>query len=350
MGYSKYTKLTLITIFIIILLSFLVELLHFNFTSTEGDLTRIGMHSESDYGNNEMEYFFNPALSQKSSLSKIGDFDVVVIGDSFSTNRFSRAWHNYLQSQANLSVGVFDITKYSLDDIINSTNYKKSPPKILIYESVERNLPERIISNISIKKCSEILTMSVEILPEIRSIPIKPQLVEKATRYSLEIDRGMRYLKNLFKYTKKTTILELSSTELFTNSHADRLLIFSEDISKKKKLSELDWTRVRCGLLELQRKVQHKGETKFVALIAPDKLTTYSKYLKNKHLKNFSKYQYLMNDSRLNIVPLLPYFEMAHKNNKKDIYFPNDTHWSSVGNKLVGNVVLDYLKNGATNN
>ena len=55
MGYSKYTKLTLITIFIIILLSFLVELLHFNFTSTEGDLTRIGMHSESDYGNNEME-------------------------------------------------------------------------------------------------------------------------------------------------------------------------------------------------------------------------------------------------------------------------------------------------------
>jgi hypothetical protein len=94
----------------------------------------------------------------------------------------------------------------------------------------------------------------------------------------------------------------------------------------------------------LQQKVQGNGKTIFIALIGPDKLTTYSSYLTSERWKNISKYQYLTKDHRLNIVPLLSYFNSAHKENIKDIYLPNDTHWSSAGNKLVGYAILDYLK------
>jgi len=351
MSYSKYTKLTLFAISIVILLSLLVEFFHFNLMSFQGDLTRVGMHSESDYGGNEPEYAFNPALSRKGVLSEIGQADVIVMGDSFSTNRFSRAWHNYLQSETGLRVMVFDITKYDLEDIISNVDYKKNPPKILIYESVERNLPKRSRSNLSEDQCSNTVKTPVSVSVDTKSSAVQPQLVEQRPEFSLKIDRGLRYLKNLLNFIdNKTAVVNLSSKELFTNSHANRLLIFNEDINNKKNLSQSDWEKVRCGLFEIQAKVQKDGKTQFVALIAPDKLTAYSQFLENKNLISLSKYRYLTNDQRLNIVPLLTYFESAHRNNKKDIYFPNDTHWSSVGNKIVGYAILDYLKNNSMRN
>jgi|LWDU01.1.fsa_nt_gi hypothetical protein len=350
MTYKNYTKLILITVFTIVFLSFLVEWLHFDFKPTKGDLTRIGMHSESDYDNNGVEYYFNPILSSKGSIDKIDSYDIIVIGDSFSTRRFSRAWHHYLQREVGLHIGVFDISKYSLDDIIDNKKYKESPPKILIYESIERNLPERSHSRFSREQCQKISKISLRTLLEINPIVAEPHPIKQYTGIFFKIDRGMRYLKNLFRRTKKTKILDLSTAELFTNHRSSELLIFHEDIKKKKNLTLSDWRRVRCDLLILQNKVQSNGKTKFIALIAPDKMTVYSPYLKDNQWKGISQYQYLMEDERLNIVPLLSYFQEAHKENKKDIYLPNDTHWSSVGNKLVGHAVFDYLKHNRIDN
>jgi hypothetical protein len=350
MSYKNYTKFTLIIIFTIISLSFLIEWLHFNFKPTEGDLTRIGMHSESDYGNNEVEYYFDPTLSNKILLDEVGDYDVIVIGDSFSTNRFSRAWHHYLQREIGLNIGVIDISKHSLNDVLNNGKYKKNPPRIIIYESVERNLPERSYSHLSEEQCQKLIITPVKTSLKISTTMADPHPVKRNTDISLEIDRGIRYLKNLFKNAKKTRILNLSTGELFTNHRSNELLIYSEDIKKKKDLSLSDWRVVRCDLLMLQEKVQRNGKTKFIALIAPDKLTAYSPYLKSEKWKGISQYQYLTKDHRLNMIPLLSYFQAAHKENKKDIYLSNDTHWSSIGNKLVGDAVLDYLKKSVAGN
>jgi len=347
MSYRRYSGITLTIVFLIIFLSFLAELFHFKLTPITGDLTRIGMHSEFDFGGTKTEYFFRPALSKMAEIDTIDDYDIIVIGDSFSTKNLDKAWHNFLQRDLGLSIGVFDITKYNLEDIVKSEVYKNNPPKILIYQSVERNLPSRSYSQSPCLSINGITTFK-PLKPS--PLDIKPQPALKNLDLSLQIDRGLRYLKKVLIPNKKTQILDLSTDELFTNNSSDRLLIFSEDIENKRHLLLSDWKKIRCGLLEYQDLVQSNHKTRFVALIAPDKLTAYSKFLKDYNASNLSRYDFLTADQRLNIVPLNLYFEEAHKKNQKDIYLPNDTHWSSSGNKLVGDAVLDYLTTNTEKN
>ncbi len=344
MKYKDYTKYIVTTLFIIVSTSFLIGWQYFHFQEIEGDLTRIGMHSEDNYGNNGVEYYFKPALSSKGSVDNIDTYDIIVIGDSFSNHRFSRAWHNYLQRETGFKIGVFKIN--DLNKIIASSKYKASPPKIIIYESVERELYNRHYKKISEGGCLASRNELIKIKLKLNPVNVEPYSIKRNTNFSFKVDLGIKFLREKIKITPKlkTRTLNLTTSDLFTNKYSEKLLIYGDDIENKKRLLLSDWRGVYCNLLELQKKIQRNKQTKFITLIAPDKLTIYSSYIKSKEWEDISYYQYLTENNELNAVPLLRYFKDALKRNKKDIYLSNDTHWGSAGNELVGRAVLDYFK------
>jgi len=340
MKHKIYVKTIVSILFSLVLVSFVINWIFFNFENIEGDLTRIGMHSEYDFGNNGEEHFFENPPSKKGKIGDIEVYDIVVIGDSFSNHRFSYAWHNYLSKKTGLNVGVFKIK--SQKEVIKAINNAKNPPGLVVYESVERELYTRFGSqNNKCKPTPSAFFNRYRLKPK----KINTIYTTRDRSFSFKVDLGVKFLKSAImrKNLQETKILDIVTTDLFTNKKADKLLVYAEDIEKKKNLTTSNWENIWCGLLELQNQVQKTQKTNFVALIAPDKLTIYSPYLKSNKWKNISNYQQHLNNN-LNVVLLMPYFENAISKGYKDLYLPNDTHWGSSGNKLVGGAVLDYLK------
>ena len=344
MRYKSYTKISVSTLFLITFISFLINWKYFDFEKIEGDLTRIGMHSEANYGNHGVEFFFSPALSNIGLIENIDTYDIIIVGDSFSNHRFSSAWHNYLRQDSGLKVGVFKIG--DLDKIQKSSQYKKSPPKILIYESVERELYNRFNNQNLDSNCTVNHSDLSRTVLRWESMNVTPHQTRRDVSFSFKVDLALKFLRDRMRSDaeKKTTILNLTTPNLFTNKNSNQLLVYSEDIKTKKSISASDWRKIECGLIGLQNKIQENNKTKFIALIAPDKLSVYSPYLVDKTWENMSYYSHFSKDNKLNLVPLFKRFNEALRRGDKDIYLPNDTHWGSAGHQLVGRAVLDYLK------
>lgn len=136
--------------------------------------------------------------------------------------------------------------------------------------------------------------------------------------------------------------LSLSRPGLFSSRRADRLLIHSKDFGKvawKPGFVE----RGICGLLKLQRQAQRDGDTAFVVMIAPDKLSIYHQYAVGNDGLDISWISRIASDGRL----LLPRIDLAltaavHAG-VRDVYLPDDTHWGYAGHQIAAQALHDYL-------
>ncbi|HET6370235.1 MAG TPA: hypothetical protein VFG95_03510, partial [Nitrospiria bacterium] len=101
---------------------------------------------------------------------------------------------------------------------------------------------------------------------------------------------------------------------------------------------------IRCGLINLQNRIQANGVTFFVILIAPDKLTAYADYITDRDFTQISRLDRLASDPGLH----LPRVDLALKKaidaGVKDVYLPDDTHWGSAGYKIAADTLVEYLK------
>jgi len=108
------------------------------------ELTRMGGYLENEFGwNAPQEHFAKPMFDMARSIEDYKRYyDVVVLGDSFSENQ-SHGWQNYFARESGLSVITFRLGRVKPDDILNSQVYRKQPPKLFIYQIVERNIINR---------------------------------------------------------------------------------------------------------------------------------------------------------------------------------------------------------------
>ena len=143
-AYRRYTLLVLMPIAAVSILTIVLAIW---LEPVRNDLTRLGGYPERDFGWNSPQLAFRPPLVPIAVPSQ--PYDIVVIGDSFSTSQFiapntSRVddgfWTDVFAQRTGLITGAFHRDDVSAAAYLASEVFKAAPPRLLIYEIVEREL------------------------------------------------------------------------------------------------------------------------------------------------------------------------------------------------------------------
>ena len=325
-------------------------LLCFYMDPPDKELTRMGGYLENDYGwNQPQEHYEKPLFFRANSISDYKQYyDIVVLGDSFSENE-SYGWLNYFVNNTGLSVIAFNMNWVSIDELINNPNYQKTPPKLFIYESVERNLIARH------RQCDIVKHSSDEYIApyiDIKPLSVAVKTISRNRKYysfdGLNFHSTLNYVKksiarNFFN-TNITEVhqFQLSKPGLFSNNENNTLLVLSRDF----KLNDVTVKQIKtakCSLLSLQNKIRNNNTTEFIALVFPDKTSVYSEYILDKSYANMSIAAKIENTPGLNIVRLVDDFKQSVRDGVVDFYLPNDSHCGYYAYKMAARATLNLL-------
>jgi len=314
----------------------------------DGGLTRLGGYPEQQYGWNEPQRRFDPPLYKQFMTREAGyrePVDVVVLGDSFTFDD-KVSWANYFVQKTGLRLHSFRLDKTPVETLLTSELWRTHPPRVLVYETVERELWNRMQSPTS--------TCPVQPLPGtaariIQPLPVQPEPFARETHaalfdFSLSIDFLSKVIPREYFGHDRTPVarLALRQPASFSSLEKSRLLVYRDDLDKARWTPEM-WKSIRCGLVALQNRVQSDGNTFFVALIAPDKLTAYSELLVDRRLAALSQLDLLATDPDLHLPRLDLALRQSIRDRVTDIYLNNDTHWGSNGAERVAAELVDYL-------
>lgn len=314
-----------------------------------GELTRLGGYLENRYGWVEAQERFTEPLFEHSGLITGYDryYDVVVLGDSFSEDR-ARGWQNYLVAKTGWSLITLNMNDIKLDELLEHATFRAHPPKVFIYESVERNT---VIRN---PVCGSVVGDYVA--PRYRLPPSIPQHVD-VLRESRDTSRSVSRAQLGFavNYLKKRTMREvpgldrtevrrfsLSKPGLFSSPRSDELLAITRDFLTQG-VSQAQIETVGCRLLEIQTTVLGSGVGAFAAMIFPDKTALYSDFIVDDGYQNPRVGLTIERTPNLVVARLSHRFIEAVESGVVDLYLPNDTHCGFAGYQLAAEELLRVL-------
>jgi hypothetical protein len=323
-----------------------------------GDLTRLGGYSENEFGWNGVEEKFAPPLAEAGRLD--GGYGVVVIGDSFSLrttpDRQTEAgsfWTDFLANDTGLRVGVFDVAVTPMERYLASPSYRDHPPRLVILELAERTLRNHLAGPADCASARQPMPVRLDAMPD----PLLPGGSRRQVmRWSIgaAADQAADYLrKNIFRefFSIDTTMamrLPLSRSDLFTSRRPQDLLVFTEDLDKAG-WSDGDWRAMRCRLSFYQREVATNGVTAFLFVLVPDKSTAYARYLPPAPWQ-INAAEHLADLAGLDMPRLDVALRSAIAGGVRDVYLPDDSHWSATGSRIAAETVLQYLRPGTPPN
>lgn len=328
-------------------------LLWFYLEPLAGDVTRLGWYAERDFGYRAPQYYFTRPLSDyESSYDRY--HDIVVIGDSFSkepsgdTPPHPNHWHNFLADMTGWSVLVLRHSEAPLLKFLSSPEFVASPPKVLIYERLERDL-DWSLPRLPGESCDGDVASSPAPPPSLQPRRA-PQMLIPRPKPTLDADFG--YVRRYLTYAAlrewfgidngKVLKLDLTVPSLFSSVQDRQLLVWKGDLRKAS------WTAgtletVRCRMLRLKALVEANRKTRFVILVPPDKLTAYGKYLQRRDYASLSRLERFLDTYQLPVPRLDKRLSAAISKGEMDVYLPNNTHWGYRGHEIAAETVLDYL-------
>jgi hypothetical protein len=315
-----------------------------------GDLTRIGWYSENEFG------WTVPQRRFQSLVAAVGELgfraDIIAYGDSFtaeSPHNPGVTWPHFLARDTGLSVGIVDRGLVPIDELLGSAAWRDHPPSILIYELVERSLvPEHGRSGTAGDPCTARIP-TPDLTFDIAPLSIEPIAVARPTRRGWDEWPAAYAINFVFQNairavegheTTNAVRLEMMRPGLFSSAGDRSLLVYGTDFNKMS-WTAAEWQAAACDLLRLQDHVQANGRTVFVAMIVPDKLSVYAKFLQTREFDRLSQLERLAEVPSLNLVPLAAALDpVAHI----DLYLPNDTHWSSATQAIAARQIRRMLE------
>ena len=349
MNYRTYNSILLIPLGILaavfIFLAMWVE-------PIEGDLTRLGGYTENDLGWNEPQQQF-PSMLFKLEEKREYDryYDVVVLGDSFSDAYPKAQWQNYFVRATGLSLVTYKVDDIDIESFVASPAYKDHPPRIVIYETVERSFVGRGTQwnkgDCKPAALSKPPGKPIALKPENRAT-VPHSRDTRAGLFHLNLSSGAHYLKRSIKkiFNKKShraIKIALNRNDLFSNRQSDQLLVYRNDFERygvpKENLSQ-----AICGLSYIQNTFQKNGKTFFVGMIAPDKLTAYMNVFKNFDRDKIHWLEEIGRHPHLHVPRLDAALRKEAARGTRDIYLPNDTHWGSNGHQIAAENLIEFLK------
>jgi len=321
-----------------------------------GDLTRPGGYAEDQYGWNQPQERFSPPFTSERYDRP---FDVVVLGDSFSTNPTGQTdpgtyWTNYFAQRTGLSIVAVSRFHTTLAELLRHPVFVKTPPLLLILETVERYMVRDFVTEVDVRvgrfdRSCVLAEQALPPLPDFRPVRVAPVPWERDTRPEVNFDQATNFLwkavrRHLFDIdTTRVIRLGLDRPDLFSSRASDRLLVYDDEIWKARFITPEALDAAYCTLIDAQNRVQGNGRTRFLFMAAPDKLTAYAEYLTDPELGALSPLPEFYKRPGLNQVALVGRFRDAIACGNKDVYMPNDTHWSSTAHRIAAEAAIDAL-------
>ncbi len=327
-----------------------------------GDMTRVGGYAENDFGwNRPQKIFEKETLLVRTNYDQYAD--VLVLGDSFSFGginaKVNFPWQTFLAANTGLSVTTINhYTKFDppppeygpdlLFKIVNSETFKKTPPRVFILEVIERQLN---MLPVYAGNCR--LEHKIERKPDFNLNPNPPPLIDAYRKTSLpplkqQIAYARKYLYGLLQrqWDKNPAVYqtELTTSQLFSNKLSGRLLGYKDDF-KIISWDEPYLANIRCNLINAQNLVQKNGKTLFVAMVVPDKLSAYSRYLKDQSYADTSIIDRLASSPSLHLVRIDKALKDTIDEGVVDVYLPNDSHWGYRGHQTAATALAQHLAN-----
>jgi len=319
-----------------------------------GDLTRIGGLSEKNYGFRQKALGFTEnyftVLSYNDLLAGKGKGQILVFGDSFSTPKdYNITWQNTLFERSGLNIDFVEIeTLKEIRQFFHSDSFKNTPPRAVILEMGERTVFRRALPNMVQANCST--------PPAIPALNLSPQTLSRIhwtqradfASFDEQLSWGALALRFRVFTPKKTVNVALSQTDLFSSKQPDRLLIYQSDIIRHTKSAFLPLNpsaaaqKTVCAMHDVINAAN--GHSRVYLMIAPDKRSVYSPWIKADLPPKAVNFLEVFSEQPGNYyIDVFTALASAVRDGKKDIYFPNDTHWSAEGHALVGNIIADAL-------
>lgn len=316
-----------------------------------GDLTRIGVYSEREFGWRKPQLkFAKPGYTQDKYDQH---HDMVVLGDSFSTGWPLHQWQNYVAASTGWSIATLNIKNNSLQKVLESRTFRESPPSFFVFESIERSFAERIENT---RNCDASISRQTfnggqsAPLASIKNIDSLSTYVDRERNWNdVKLEFAWKYIRHAVQRARFNSTqsnvkrFELQNRALFSSINKSEILIYNEDLEKKLKWRELSISRMTCIIQGLKKQVEKNGKTKFILMLPPDKLTAYAHVLTDKDLKNISLLTALT-DLNANVIPRLDKtLNSAIQAGEQDVYLPDDTHWGSAGHRVAAETLMGFI-------
>lgn len=325
-----------------------------------GDLTRIGLYSERRFGWNSSQVVFpRTQLEFDATLEDGGrHYDVLVLGDSFSWYHPDFLWQNYVAAVSRESIGTMDINRVQLRQILASRMYREHPPKVLIVESVERELPSHLKNNTMTCNATPEGNRTSDTTPPMAQSPdfdwnsrlagITRHLHRKTKLSEINPGYVLKYLRHNLLFSENVHPhvyrMALARAAPFSNRDPSALLVYDGDVSKTQSWDEMGLSGMDCRIEAMRREVEANGYTRFVLMVPPDKMTAYAGFLSDSKLRHVSLLSKL-SERHPNVMPRFDKALLeAIDSGERDVYFPDDTHWASTGERIVAETLILFLE------
>lgn len=331
------------------------------YTSKNGDLARLGYipNKYRDYENNLASD--RPEKFELLSETKNKNFKIITLGDSFS-ELGNQGYKNVLAVDYNFSILHVDrfitinqITQanqiQTLIDMINGGFFDKYHVEYVILEKAERIITLGL-DDIDFSKKLTLNQLDSLIVNHHKPTKDNQDKFFSAATIKFPLYHFPRfYLSKNYLSNKQVYNVELNTKSLFGN-HSNKLLFYYDDIETLNYSNSIENAeKLNKYLIKINEMLQKKN-IKLIVLPAPDKYDFYYNYISDKKqypkpifFDNMKKQKkdYIYIDSKEIL--------SKHLKDKQDIYYWDDTHWSPIGSKIVGDEVAKaILQNEAEKN
>jgi len=312
-----------------------------------GDLTRVGGLAERDFGWQGVKPRFVPELFRyRTPAQPIASAQVVVIGDSFShQSDHGFGWQNWFVARTGLDLLVYHLRGRPAEQVLLSPALRGNPPRLVIYEIAELNLPDFVPPYAG--DCSLPPERTWAPLP-VHPVPFTLAPYTRRTSWGWEptarIEQAMHVIKvraaGLLR-PASVRLLPLNRIGLFS-SREQSLLVYGYDVPEDDWRS-LDLTGMACGLRNLKTTVEQALGAPLVILYAPGKLSAAVAAVGGARVSYQGFIPALIERSGIPAPAVLERLRTAIAAGVTDVYLPNDSHWANPGHAIAAEALYDYL-------
>jgi hypothetical protein len=317
----------------------------------KGDLLRIG--NLIDIHKNYRMIFDSHQLSDTlySDFSKQDKrkYSILTIGDSFS-QQGNIGYQNILATYDSTSVLHYNVSGIPLEelynfingDILDSVNFD-----FVILESIERFATKRAIDFDS----TQVLNYNEAILRDEKAKKKRiAKLLGREKKAKFFSPSTVKFSLNNILYLFDDNAIFSDVYKVRTNNKLfsiedSSLLFFKEDLKYTGLNNDLNRVKLANNNLNIITEKLRKKGIQLIVLFCPDKLDFYyneiqenEKYPKPIFFENMEKVE--KNYIYINSKKILT----NAKQNTRDIYFYDDTHWSPIASKIIAKEIIEQVR------